>query len=303
MHARVAWALNLDADDELARGPAYTSPKGVRERLAALATRLGGLVRPSDVVVPLEPAGAGSIDDASSARGLPGRAFCPTPRALRALERAGALLPDAPPFEVLRRVNHRGFCAALGRMLPGAVYARTRDDVETAVGEPGLTGQWLLKRPFGFVGRGRRRVAWGPLRGADLAWVDASLRAGEGLEVEPWVERAGDFGLHGFLERDGALHLGEPTKQTCDMAGGWIASERAAPGDLHPDEAAALRDATLEAAEALVRAGYFGPFGVDAFRFREPGGVEAFHARCEINARYSMGWAIGMGASRPDLAG
>jgi hypothetical protein len=24
-------------------------------------------------------------------------------------------------------------------------------------------------------------------------------------------------------------------------------------------------------------------------------------ARCEINARYSMGWAIGMGEMRPDL--
>ena len=30
-------------------------------------------------------------------------------------------------------------------------------------------------------------------------------------------------------------------------------------------------------------------------------GALAFNARCEINARYSMGWAIGMGGIRPDL--
>jgi hypothetical protein len=54
-------------------------------------------------------------------------------------------------------------------------------------------------------------------------------------------------------------------------------------------------------AQALLEAGYFGPFGIDAFRWVDRAGVERFNPRCEINARYSMGWAVGMGSRRPDL--
>jgi hypothetical protein len=50
-----------------------------------------------------------------------------------------------------------------------------------------------------------------------------------------------------------------------------------------------------------VGAGYYGPFGIDAFRWRDQNGKQQWNPRCEINARYSMGWSIGMGQSRPDL--
>jgi hypothetical protein len=44
-------------------------------------------------------------------------------------------------------------------------------------------------------------------------------------------------------------------------------------------------------AAALLQAGYFGPFGIDAFRY-ELGGRTKLQPRCEINARYTMGFAI-----------
>ena len=114
-------------------------------------------------------------------------------------------------------------------------------------------------------------------------------------------ELRGDFALHGHLSPSGALVLGEPTRQVCDANGAWLESAPASPGDLEPNERAALEDAGREAAEALWSAGYFGPFGIDAFRWLEPGGALRFHPRCEVNARYSMGWATGMGSRRPDL--
>jgi hypothetical protein len=135
----------------------------------------------------------------------------------------------------------------------------------------------------------------------ERAWVAPSLRSGEGLQVEPWVERAGDFALHGHISRDGQFQLGEPTLQTCDNHGAWKKSSVAQPGDVSEAERRALFDAAGEAASALVAAGYFGPFGIDAFRWRDAGGVLHWNSRSEINARYSMGYAIGMGACRPDL--
>ena len=48
-------------------------------------------------------------------------------------------------------------------------------------------------------------------------------------------------------------------------------------------------------ASALRQAGYFGPFGIDGYTYRGPGGAVCLQPRSEINARYSMGFAVGMG--------
>ena len=80
---RFAWVLNLDADLELAAAQAYTPKRTVREAMQPFVALLASsLLAPEDVLV----------DESSeplSARGLVGRAFCPTPRALAVLRRAG----------------------------------------------------------------------------------------------------------------------------------------------------------------------------------------------------------------------
>ena len=50
--------------------------------------------------------------------------------------------------------------------------------------------------------------------------------------------------------------------------------------------------------EALAGAGYFGPFGIDAYRYRDRAGALRLQPRSEINARYSMGFAVGLGAAQ-----
>jgi hypothetical protein len=291
---RRAWFLNLDADAELADPSARTPSRATRERTRALADRLAGLLAPGDVIVS-DPPGDSRFTD------LAGRAWCPTPRALAALAAVGARLPQAPPFAVLRRVNHRRFSTDLGRALPGVRWIETRAALDAAVTGASPTGLWLLRRPFGFAGRGRLRLD--PARRDDAAerWIEATLAAGEGLELAPWVERAADFALHGHLALDGRLTLGEPTVQRCDDTGAWIGSARAASSEMAAGEREALAGAAEEAAAALKEAGYWGPFGIDAFRFRDADGATRFEPRCEINARYSMGWAVGMGDRRPDL--
>ncbi|MCP3914138.1 MAG: hypothetical protein GY711_01115 [bacterium] len=285
MSQRRAWALNLDAEQELAaRGP-YTRSASLEATVArARVGLIGGLVRRDDVVV----------DQGTEAHGLLGFAWCPTPRALASLERAGAALPAAPSLAVLRDVNARTFAARLaGGGLDKRVVSSAQE-LEPMLAGPSPTSAWLVRRPFGAAGRGRRRVPAARASDDDARWLAAGLRDGP-LVVEPWVEVELEVARHGWIEMDGHVELGPPCVQRVDARGAWRETRRAEVGELTTDECAASDQAIGIAAEALVRAGYFGPFGVDAFRYRIEQ-VAAFQPLSEINARFTMGWETGMGS-------
>jgi hypothetical protein len=281
-----AFVLNLDADEELAGRPSRELGREARARLVARSSELGLLVGDAYVL--------GTEDDAR-ARGLVGLAFCPTPRALATLTKALAVPAPAPSFEVLARVNHRKFCADLGQTLQGAAFVHDLESVASRMRErEGI--EWVLKHPHGYVGRMRHRTF--ALDARTTSFAVSCLEEAGGLELEPWVARTDDYALHGYVARDGALTLGEPTRQICDGRGVWQKTSRE--HDLSTEERAVLVDETQRVGRALVEAGYFGPFGVDAFRYLDAGEAR-FHPRCEINARYTMGYAVGMGDRRPDL--
>jgi hypothetical protein len=286
-----AWWLNLDADLELGRPGAPPSARvmATSQTMRALMAPLwidGDVVLDGDMV----------LEGDQRADGCVGRAWCPTPRALAALARAGARLPDAPSFDVLRRVNHRAFCAELGQTLEGARWVATMDALADALSEPRARG-WLLKRPYSFAGTGQRRVS--RLEGGELDWARASL-ARDGLQVEPIVDIALELSIHGWLDKNGQLVVGEPCVQQVGAGGVWQRSTRA--GDaISARERSALTAEVERVARALHEAGYHGPFGVDAYRYQD-GRQTALNRRSEINARYTMSWALGMGDRRPDLA-
>ncbi len=270
------WVLNLDAEDELALGGrAHTPGRVMEERIRGLLPRLAALVRDEFTLYPLAARGVGDVI---------GRAWCPTRWALKTMHDAGVTPAPHPSMEVLCRVNHRRFSAELGQHLPGAHY------VESLTSLP--PGQWLLKRPYGYAGRGRRKVTGGAFTPADEAFIAASS---DGLQVEPWVERVLDCAQHGWLEPSGDFTLGQPTVQHVDEHGAWQATEVAP----NLKEAPLLHAEATRVAHALHAAGYFGPFNLDGYRWRAEDGTEHFQPRSEINARFSMGWAIGMGDYRP----
>ncbi|MBI3202756.1 MAG: hypothetical protein HYZ29_14550 [Myxococcales bacterium] len=285
MDTRRAWALNLDADLELAAlGSAYAPPDRVlrvmRARRAELAPRLLG---PGDLLV----------DESSPpgcAKGLPGRAFCPTPRALALLERAGAAPEPAPPASVLREVNGRAFCSRLGATLPAALFVRTEAEAFALLRSAPPAGfeAWRVKRAFGMAGRGQRVLAPGSLSAADAAFVRAGLER-DGLCIEPSACIVGEYAVHGVLAPDGSVRFGAVVQQRCDRRGAWLATEPLA-GPFPFGEA--LAESARRVAAALHAAGYFGPFGVDAYTHRV-GAEVCFNPRSEINARYSMGFAVG----------
>jgi len=281
-----AWVLNLDADLELGAGARYTPRAGVKLAMRAHVERLAAsLLAPGDRLV----------DETSApgeARGMPGRAFCPTPGALAILRRAGAEPEAHPPLEVLRRVNSRAFAGGLGATLPGAAFVTELEIARTMLAkEPEGGGAWRVKHAFGMAGRNQRVLGRGAI-GSDLAFVRAGVRRG-GVQIEPDVAIEQEYAMHGWLARDGSMRIGMLVRQRCDPRGAWLSTEPVEAGQ-EADVAVRMADEVARVAVALCGAGYFGPFGVDAYSYRDRRGGLAFQPRSEINARYSMGFAVGL---------
>ena len=286
---RFAWVLNLDADLELAAPRSYAPRKSVRRAMAPFVALLArSLLGPEDLLV----------DESSSpraARGLTGRAFCPTPRALALLRRAGAELEPAPSFDVLRRVNSRAFAASFGPTLPGAAFVTNTDDASRMLGEPPAVGAaWRIKRAFGMTGRGQRIVQAKRATEADLAFVRAGMLEG-GVQVEPNVVIAREFAIHAMLGGDRAMQVGCLVEQRCDARGAWLASEAIRTPSVAESEIwTRLASEADRVGAALAAAGYFGPFGIDAYTYLGAEKANRLQPLSEINARYSMGFALGL---------
>jgi phosphoribosylaminoimidazole carboxylase (NCAIR synthetase) len=247
------------------------------------------LLAPDDFL--LEP-GA----DVPAPRGAIGRAWCPTPMALASLRRSGVEPEPHPDAAVLRRVNHRLFAHELGGGLPDQAYVQTREQLLALVGD--YTRLWLLKRPLGFAGRGQLRII-GPLTEKQMTWVDASLKR-DGLLLEPLVQPTFEVSLHGFIWRDGRYELGRICAQNISERGAFRGVRLSEPGELAPNERAAFSERAETAGHALARAGYFGPFGVDGYRYTQ-NDTTAFCALGEINARYTLGFVTGFPRHPHDL--
>jgi len=292
------WVLNLDAEHELEAGRSYTPSAHLRAIVARESRRLlGNLVGPADLVLDEEvPSEAGR----ERLRGLPGVAWCPTPRALARLAAAGAILPAAPPAEVLRRVNARPFAAAVRAPLARASFAKhvvvSLDEALAVLARPVAEG-WLVRRTFGAAGRGRRRLAAGRPDAAEQAWLRASLRLGP-LVIEPWVRVTREYTRSGLVRADGSLALSRPCFQETTSSGAWTRTEPAERGAVSHADDAHLEEALAAAGAALARAGYVGPFGIDAFRHHGAQG-EVLNPLSEINARYTMDFATAFAGSMP----
>jgi hypothetical protein len=286
MTRRFGWVLNLDAELELARGrPGYVPQQKLLLQLAEHGRSSRQLLGPNDVL--LEPAERGG-ELRALPTGLIGRAWCPTPLALASLQRHGASPEPHPPAEVLRRVNHRLFAHELRGGLPEQAYVQTREQLLLRLA--GYARHWLLKRPLGFAGRGQLRVI-GSLTEKQMTWVDASLKR-DGLLVEPLVTPTFEVSLHGFIWPGGRRELGRICTQIVSERGAFRDVRLVLPGELLPSESGALHERAHAAADALFSAAYFGPFGIDGYRYTLDG-ASAFCALGEINARYTLGFTTG----------
>jgi len=279
MATRIAWLLNLDADLELQDPATYRDTALPAERLLELQSRVFDLVGPDDVVLD-----AGAVTDVDLVQ-----AFCPTPTALARIEALALSPPDAPSLSVLCRVNHRRFCADVGQALPYAAFIDDLLVLEQHIAQPSPSGTYVIKRAYSFAGRDQRRVHDGVLDASTRGFCERSFRRKEGVQVEPWVERLADYSKHGYITREGVLSIGTTREQRIDPMGRF---QHMLPNaiTITDFENTTLTEQVTLVGNALHAAGYFGPFGIDAFRYKLPDGAVALNPRCEINARFTMGY-------------
>ncbi len=309
---RRVWLLNLDAERELSASHGYETPKRLREQIARETPRLRALLCPQEPVWP-----EGESDEVSNDRDsfvlVP---WCPTPNALRLAQHAGLRAARAPSVDVLRLVNHRRFAlevaphAELARasaLLPELARASLAFDdarhfVEPAspqaadlawLERPTLGSGFRLKRSYGFAGKGQRRIVAG-LTEDDRRWIREALAQG-GFFVEPEVTLTRELSVHGYVDERSAL-FGRPCELVCDRFGAPVSVARAEPASLGP-LAEALSLAASALAEALRARGYFGAFGLDTRLFDSELGP-GITLLGDVNARFTLGWSIGLGAER-----
>lgn len=288
------WHLNFDAEHELARGEGASPASGPR----ASPTLRAAVSEAARQWMSQMPEGDRTLAEfeasrprAASAETHLGACWCPTPSAVRRLSQCGlALAQPVPPLAVLQRTNERGFGWSIAPPFPSAQRLHTAADVQ-AWSEAGA-GAWLLKRGFTTAGRQRRPVERGALSEADRAWLHKTLSRGA-VYAEPRVDIRTEFSLHGWLAPTGALTRGQPCVVSTTAHGAYAGARPADRADLAPSHRVALQHTFAQVAEALIDAGYAGPFGIDAFLYQE-GRHTRLQALSEVNARYTMAWPVGM---------
>ena len=273
-----AWVLNLDAELEMAE-PSYCARSRVLAQLERYGQGARALLGPRDVLLP---------GPNQTVLGKTGRAWCPTARALARMADAGVKPEPHPLLAVLQAVNHRKFAVDLNLGLPGQRYIEDRVKIDALLSNK--ERPWLLKRPLAFAGRGQQRI-FGSVDAKQSAWIDASLRR-TGLVVEPLVTPTLEVSLHGFIWRDRHYELGRVCVQEVSARGVFHDIRLMLTGELRPSEERQFFLAAEQTATALSEVGYFGPFGIDGYRY-SLAGLGDFCALSEINARYTMGFVTG----------
>lgn len=287
---KFAWVLNLDAELELSRLDFEYVPRvKLQQQLALYGQDSRALLGPEDVL--LEP--SARLRDS----GFVGRAWCPTPQASGRLVAAGVQPEPHPEARVLRRVNHRLFAHEVGGGLPEQQYFTERRPLEALLRR--AERAWMLKRPLSFAGRGQMRF-YGPISDKQWSWLDVSL-ARDGLIAEPLVTPTLEVSLHGFVWQTGQFELGRACVQEVSDRGVFRGVRLAREAELAPVESMSLFASGQSVAARLHQAGYFGPFGIDAYRYRS-GESSGFCALSEINARYTMGFAVGFPRRAAELS-
>ncbi|HYG63384.1 MAG TPA: hypothetical protein VEL74_12440 [Thermoanaerobaculia bacterium] len=206
-------------------------------------------------------------------------------------------VPPAPPG-VVAAVHHRSFCLAVARdldqALPGARMLSSPDELDRHLTT--FQRSWVLKAPLSAAGRSRyiHRPGESLSDPAVRRRVENLFARHGSLLFEPWMERTDDFGCVAVLTSSG-LRVAGFHRLLVDRRGQFTGIETTASYDggfpnLSASEGRQMEEALEAAAGALRRAGYSGPFGLDAWRYQSPDGGTGFNPLGEINARLTFGF-------------
>jgi hypothetical protein len=155
----------------------------------------------------------------------------------------------------------------------------------------------VVKAPLSASGRSRYIEREGPALTDPVARrrVERLFERHGPLFFEPWMERTGDFGVSALLGPD-ELRIVGVHRQTVDIKGQFAGIDVEA--GLPPGDRERLVETAEAVAAALRQAGYVGPFGIDAWRYRKENGETVLHPLGEINARMTFGLVAWTAAGR-----
>ncbi len=228
----------------------------------------------------------------------------------RALERADAA----------SRANHRASTLALALRedlaLPGARAVACLEELADHLADGGATAspdeRWVLKLPLSAAGRGqirgRGRIGANGTGGFDPAGhrqlAERCLALHGVLIFEPWMPRVEDLGVTGRIDDDGHTEIAEPHRLLADACGRFegIDLAPALVDDADERDHARLAETARLVAAKLHALGYRGPFGIDAWRYRDAHGSVKLHPLSEVNARLTFGALAQALASRRSSA-
>jgi len=321
---------NLLCEDDLARDldPRPSRRAAAPRPVLATASRLGALLRvfardgdrlwtpaPVDPArVPEVPGLPWPILESGPLAELPAAdevlAWCETREA--AAHRAGARAADThlgnaplhellwtlptPEPSVVAAVHHRSFhlqvAEEIGCALPGARIVLSLAELDRVLET--APWSWVLKAPLSAAGRDRFIAREGPELSDAKArrTVERLFERHGALLFEPWMERTEDFGVSALLVESGLRIVGVH-RQRVDAKGQFLGIDLEA--GLDAKDRDRLVETTESVANALRRAGYVGPFGIDAWKYRREDGVVVLNSLGEINARMTFGlvaWAL-----------
>ena len=310
---------NLLCEGELGPEPNRTSPpRAVLAAVSRLATLLRVFAREGDrlwLPAPVEPARIPDLPglpwplfETGSLCELPPAdevlAWCETPEAAAhrggARESAAVRLDDplhellwrlpTPEPSVVAAVHHRAFhlriAEEIGCALPGARMVESLSELDRIL--KGGPRSWVVKAPLSAAGRERYIERSGPaISDAKARRTVERLFARHGaLLFEPWLDRVDDFGLSALLT-PGDLRIVGVHRQRVDRKGRFLGIDLEAA--LSGEDQDRLVETAETVAESLRRAGYGGPFGIDAWRYRREDGAVVLHPLGEVNARMTFG--------------
>jgi hypothetical protein len=186
-----------------------------------------------------------------------------------------------------KAVNDRRFALALATALSialrGAAAVTSLAELDAHLGRARLT-RWVCKAAWSAAGRDRAFGTGDSVHGETRARIARLIARCGAVVVEPWCERIIDVGACAQVSGQRSA----PHGLLVDARGGFRGITLDA-DVLLAHERSRLDEVVTACAAALARAGYRGPFAVDAFAYRGADGKRRFHPLCELNARHTFG--------------
>jgi hypothetical protein len=279
---KILWLINPDAEIELshlARGTPGQYATNQATRRAALQRKeaFSVLVGNDSSLFCFEDIQHERLESETSLAVF----WCPTPFAQARAEALGfRKYAPAPPLRLLIEANNKTTLAKWALpCVPGRQVINTLEEARSMLSEEPIR----FKKPFGFAGRGQRKLTR-QTSADDLRWLKDSLTH-HGLVAEPELRHPKLCSLH-MLISPGGIVLGKPVGFVCDPFGSF---EHWNDVDLDESSADWISSRALLSAETLRKEGYLGPLSID-FAQVPDGCIYAL----DLNARFSLGHRRGL---------